>query len=290
MVKKTKQISTLGARATSVASVALVLVLLGTAALTAITGGFMSRELRRNVGFTLVLERESTEATTGDIKRMLMSDKSIERFTYTSADDILATESEILGDDIIGLLEANPYSGEFSVWLRENYASKDSMTVIAERYASLEPVNSVIYDSDMIEGRARAIHRAGYVLSILAAVLLIISVGLINNTVSLSVYGRRFIIHTMKLVGATSSFIRRPFILAALQSGIIAGIAASAVILAARWYAASLDTVLTEALPWNCVATVCVGMIVTGSVICCVTAYIAVCRYLRSSYDEMFMK
>ena len=290
MAEKTKQISTLGARATSVVSVALVLVLMGMAALTAISGGFMSRELRRNVGFTLVLERESTDATTGDVKRMLLSDKSIERFTYTSADDILATESEILGDDIIGLLEANPYSGEFSVWLREDYASKDSMTVIAERYASLETVNSVIYDSDMIDGRAKALHRAGYVLGILAAVLLVISVGLINNTVSLSVYGRRFIIHTMKLVGATGSFIRRPFIVAALQSGIIAGVAASAVLFGARWYAGMLDAVLTEALPWNSVAAVCAGMIIAGSGICCLTAYIAVCRYLRSSYDDMFMK
>ena len=151
-------------------------------------------------------------------------------------------------------------------------------------------VAEVNSETAVIEGVDAMVERTTIVLSGLALLLLIVSIALIGNTVSLSIYGRRFIIHTMKLVGATPGFIRRPFVLAGMRDGFLAGVGASTVILALRYYVPQLEPMCAELLSWESTAAICAGMVIIGSAITALTALVASNRYLRASYDEMFLK
>ena len=288
--KRLRRISTLGSRITSLVSVALVLILLGLAVFLGLSGKNLTDDVRRNLGFVIKMERDCPDSQTNMLKRALLASPAVSRMTFSSADDIMAEESQYLGEDIRGLLDSNPYSAEFDVRVRPEYASVDSIEALVERFGSVEGVHEVVTESAVIEGVDSMLKRVGAVLLIVAAILLAVSVALINNTIRLSIYARRFVIHTMKLVGATGGFIRRPFVISGMVSGMIAGLCASAFLCAVRLYIERLDPTLARTLPWEWVALVCVALTLLGMSICVITAAVATNRYIRASYDEMFLK
>ena len=288
--KRSRRISTFGSRITSLVSVALVLILLGLASLMGLAGKNLTDDVRRNLGFIVKMERDCPDAAINTVKQALLASPSVERLTFSSADDIMEQESQYLGEEIGALLDANPYSAEFDVKVRPAYATPDSIEAAVEFFSSMAGVDEIVTESAVIEGVDSTLRRLGAVLLIVAAILLAVSVALINNTISLSIYARRFVIHTMKLVGATGGFIRRPFLRAWALNGVVAGVGASAFLVLARIYAASLDPMLAQALPWTWTAAVCVALVMLGAAICVLTAAFATNRYLRASYDEMFLK
>ena len=288
--RKSRRISTFSSRITSLVSVALVLVLLGLACLMGVAGKNLTDNLRRNLGFFVKMERECPEAQINIMKQSLISSPAVNSVTYTSAEDILAQESEYIGEEIGTMLDVNPYSPEFEVKVNPAYASSDSTRALTERYENAQGVQEIITESAVIEGVDSTLKRVGSILLIVAAIMLAVSVALINNTISLSIYGRRFVIHTMKLVGATGSFIRRPFILAGFVNGLTAGAIASAFLIGIRFYAGTIDPMLDQALPWFYVAAICVLLVLIGAAICVVTAMFVTNRYIKASYDEMFLK
>lgn len=288
--RKSRRISTLGSRLSSLASVALVLILIGVAALTGIAGRNLTDEVRRHLGFTVKMERDCPSRDIDRLKKALLESGAVDVLTFNSADDILAAESAYLGEDIISIIDENPYSAELDVRVRPAYSTPDSIAALVERYGRAQGVAEVITESAVIEGVDATLKRVGLVLVAVAAVLLAVSVALIHNTISLSIYARRFVIHTMKLVGATGAFIRRPFIRAAIAGGACAGLVASAVLCGMRVYASTLDPLLDAALPWLAVGLTCAALVLLGALICGLTATFATNRYLRSSYDSMFLK
>lgn len=290
MKKRVRRISTLGSRATSLVSIGLVLLLLGMGFLVGISADNLRRQVKGNVGFVVVMERECPLQCVEAMKKRLHADPAVDRYSFTSAEAILEEEAENLGEDILAMTEANPYSSEFEVRLRDLWANSDSVEALASRYAEGYGVDDVVCENETLKGVDMALRRVAIMLGILALVLLIVSIGLINNTVSLSVYGRRFTIHAMKLVGATPGFIRRPFVLAAAEGGLLAGAVSGGMLLAMRWYAGTFDASVENLLPWSACITVAAGMALTGAAICALTGYFASRRYLRASYDEMFMK
>ncbi len=290
MSRRTKRISTLGSRATSLVSVFLVLLLLGIGMFVGVAGSFLHRKMQQNVGFVVVMERECPGRTIDDLKSRLHLDPAVDHYTYTSAESILKEEAAGLGEDILSIMESNPYSGEFKVRVGAPWANADSIDVLVKRYSDVAGVGEIISENEMLERVDALLRRVAAVLAVMALILLIVSIVLINNTLSLSIYGRRFSIHTMKLVGATPGFIRRPFVLASLRDGLLAGLLAGGVLLAARWYAADVDAVVERLLPRTESCLVASGMVLLGALICTITAFFASRRYLRASYDEMFMK
>ena len=140
----------------------------------------------------------------------------------------------------------------------------------------------------MVETINRNIRSVAVVLIVIAATLLLISFMLINNTVRLTIYSRRFTIHTMKLVGATPGFIRKPFLINNSVHGVIAAIMTSAILAGLLYYAHSFDASIAHAVAWDKAVWVFAGILVTGVLICFVSALIATNRYLRLSYDDMF--
>lgn len=288
--KPNTRISTLGSRLTSIVSVTLVLIILGILGMTLRASSALSDDIRSNIGFVVKLSREASDIEAGTLRRQISEARFTESLVYSSAEAILAEESELMGTPLDSLLEENPFGAEIEVKVKPAYACTDSITAIATAMEAVPTVDEVVTQATVVDSVNSFLNRLSVVLLAIAAALLVISFVLINNTVSLAVYSRRFIIHTMKLVGATGAFIRRPFLLAGAGTGAIAGVAAAVILAGIRAYGATFDPIVDVLLPWWTMAWLLAAVIVAGVVICVLASVFATNRYLRADYDEMFMK
>lgn len=291
MTNKPKaRISTFGSRLTSIVSVTLVLLILGILAMTLTASDTLGDNIRRNIGFIAKIERGTSDVEVSRLKRELSVAPFTESMAYTSAEEILSQESELMGQDIAELIDENPFSAEIDVRVRQPYANSDSIATIAARMELVPSIEEVITETAVVDSINSVLSRMTVILIVVAIALLVISFVLINNTVSLAIYSRRFIIHTMKLVGATGSFIRRPFLLAGLATGAAAAVTAVGVLCGLRAYGASLDQVVDALVPWQSMWWIGAAVTVAGLLICLAASALATNRYLRRSYDDMFMK
>jgi cell division transport system permease protein len=145
---------------------------------------------------------------------------------YVSKEDALKDHIASLGEDPQDFLGYNPLKASLEVKLKANYANTDSVAVIESKLGAFEYIDRIAYQKDMVSLVNENVRKVSLVLLGLAVVLLIVSIALINNTVRLSVYSNRFLINTMKLVGATHSFIRKPYIVKGMLNGLIAALIA----------------------------------------------------------------
>ena len=161
------------------------------------------------------------------------------------------------------------------------------MGAIRAAVSAMPGVGGVRLQARVIENINKAVNKAAIVGGIIAAALLFISIVLINNLVRLSIYARRFIIHTMKVVGATPAFIRRPFVFASAFNGLLSGFIAVAVIGSLLAYGYATGQELALLMPVDMVAWILGGVIVLGVVLCTISAFIATNHYLRIDYDNL---
>lgn len=288
--RRSARISTLGSRLTSVISVALVLLVLGALAMVLAASRSIGEQVRANMGFIVKMEPGASDACVADIKKRIISAPFVERFVFASPDDIMAEESEAMGENLAELVDDNPYGAEFDIKVKPQWAEGDSINILAARLELLDGVEHVVTETAVVDSVNSVLRRLGWALMAMAAALLVISFVLINNTVSLAVYSRRFIIHTMKLVGATGAYIRRPFLAAGAVTGVVAAAIAIALLSGLRAYVASLDPVAAALVTWQLMAWIFAGLLVAGVLICTLASMFATNRYLRASYDEMFLK
>lgn len=174
--------------------------------------------------------------------------------------------------------------------MRSDYASPDSLSKIEKQLKNEPGVEGIaLPDSTLVEAMNRNIERFTMILGAIALIMIVISFVLINNTVHLAIYARRFTIHTMQLVGATNAFIRRPFVNNNMLSGFLAGCIASCLICAAVVAApqAGLSNV-TDYIGWNIIGLLIVSLILMGVLLCGLAAWIATSHYLKQDYDELF--
>jgi cell division transport system permease protein len=288
--KKSFKISTFGSQATSVVSVALTLLILGVLGLTLLAARSLTDAVSQNVAATVKVSPEVSDVALNKLKQQFAKAPYLVSYTYTSADQVLAQEVQYIGEEVTTLLDENPYSAEFELHFKKKYTNTDSINAITARLQKNEAIDSVITDTTVVENVNRSLSKLTIVLLVIAAALLLISFVLINNTVSLAIYSRRFIIHTMKLVGATPGFIRRPFVNAGIVNGLISGIIASIVLACAQTYAVNLDADIAATLSWESSIVVYVGIIIIGMLVCAFASFWATSRYLRRNYDSLYRK
>lgn len=274
---------------TSTISVTLVLFILGLVGAINITFHGISRQVKEKMGFTVVLADSISSEGIESLRTLANQAPYISEYNYLSSEEVLAEETQGEGNDLVELLGVNPYAPMLEVRVKEEYANADSITAITAQWNAMPEVDEATANTEMIDNLDRNARLLNLILIIIAAALLLISFVLINNTVRLTVYSRRFLIHTMKLVGATGAFIRKPFLQINLLQGVIAGVLASGILVGFTAWAASLkEVLLTAFLPWDAVGLLCLGMIVAGMIICTLAALLATNRYLRKDYDAMF--
>ena len=283
-----KGISTFSAQITATISVALVLLLLGIIAMLGIAAHSITRNIKENIGFDIVLTDTASDAEVNQLKSRWTAAPYTASVRYYSKDDALMHWEEETGENLMDVLGVNPFSGELEVKVKADYASSDSINKIIAPLKSLPYVQEVNVHTELVDDINRNINSVSLILIIITCALLFISFALINNTVRLTVYSRRFIIHTMKLVGATGSFIRRPFINANVVSGIVSALIASAILAGTLYYLQGIDSGIASAITWPQAACVFAGILIIGIIICAVAALFATNKYLRLDYDDMF--
>ncbi len=289
MEKKHRQgIPSFSTQITSTISVSLVLLLLGIVAFLVIATHSVTESIKENMGFDIIVKEGTSERNINRLKQRWTNAPYVSSVKYRSADDALREWQEETGEDLIELLGVNPFSPEFDIRVKSEYANLDSIEKIIAPLQKLSSVSEISVHSDMIESINNNIRSISIILAIVAAALMLISFVLINNTIRLAVYSRRFIIHTMKLVGAKAGFIRKPFITSNILNGIIASIIAIFLLSGILYYTQSIDPMIISAIGHEMILYVFAGIPVTGILICSLAAINATNKYLRISYDEMF--
>ncbi len=286
--KKVGMISFFHARLTSIISIALVLFLLGLILLMGIIGNRLSVYVKENIAFSIVLKDELKEP---DVKKM---QKNLERLpfikstTYISKEQAAKELEEELGENPETFLGFNPLQASIEVKLRSEYANPDSLQRIEKQLKAYTSVSELLYRKDMMQMVNDNMKRVGIILLVLAAVLMAISFVLIGNTIRLLIYSKRFLIHTMRLVGATAGFIRRPFVGYNIVNGIFASLLAISMLIGALYYLQRELEGFVGLLDVKALLVVFGTVFVLGIVLSVVATVVAVNKYLRMGVDKLY--
>jgi len=269
-------------------STSMVLVLLGLVVLSVLTSHNLSVWVKENLTVTVML---SDDASVNDAKRLcraLYHRPYSKNIDYVSKEQALREQSAEMGSDPSEFLGANPFVATLELQLKSDYANRDSLKWIVRELKKNAIVTDVAYQADLMDEVNKNLTRVNFVLLFLAALLTFVSFALINNTVRLSVYSRRFIIHAEKLVGASWGFIRRPFLNKALVVGVIAAILASCVlgllVYGIYYYEPSILAVIT----WKEMLITGVAVLLFGMIITAVCSWISVGHFLRMSAGDLY--
>ena len=207
-------------------STAMVLVLLGLVVFSVQTSRNLSQWVKENLTVTVVLNDEVSVGDAKQFQQDLIHRPFSKDIHYISREQALKEQTEAMGSDPSEFLGMNPFPATLELQLHSDYANADSLVWISEELRKNPKVTDVAYQVDLMDSVNRNLAKLNILLLVLAVLLTFISFSLINNTVRLSVYSRRFLIHTMKLVGASWGFIRRPFMKQGLLVGILAALIA----------------------------------------------------------------
>lgn len=273
---------------TSLISTTFVLMLLGTVVLFVITAKKASTYLKENVMVNIFLNDNASEQQQKSLMTFLDSEPYVKEYTVISKEEALNRANEMLGTDPSEFVGYNPYMAEIELKITEEYSSKDSLDNIATQLKMRTEINDVLYHPDLVEAMNNGINKATIVLLILAALFTFISFGLINNTVRLTIFARRFIINTMKLVGASWGFIRRPFLTQSFVMGIISSLLACGALYAGVLWLKSYEPDLSEIIDFQTMLIVGGCVLVSGLFITFICTFVSLNKYLRMSSNDLY--
>lgn len=272
----------------SVASISLVLFLVGMVGVMVVNVRSFSNYFRENINVSAILTVEADESDAAEIADGLDKTGYVKDVKIVSREQGIEEMKEILGDDFLDVFETVPIPVSLDLQIAAEYVSTDSLKVIESRLREIPVVDDVVYQQSLVELLNANIERVTMIAGIFVVLLLFISVVLINNTVRLNVYAKRFTIHTMRLVGATKGFIARPFVGQAFFQGLISGAIAVLGILGALYLIKNEFYQLFSIFDMMLLLAVIVGVIVTGVIICMVSTSIGVRSYVSLNRNELY--
>lgn len=273
---------------TSSISTMLVLILLGAVVFFVMTANNLSVYVRENIAFSILISDDMKEADILRYQKELNREAYVRQTSYISKKQALEEQTEAMGTDPAEFLGYNPFTASIEVKLNADYANSDSIAWIKDEILSHKGVLEINYPQDLLDAVNRNIRKVSMVLLGLAALLTLISFALINNTIRLTIYSKRFLIHTMKLVGASWSFIRRPFLIRNVWVGMLAGTAADVALIGLAYALVKYEPDLLEIITPEVMLVVMVSVFVFGVVITSLCALISINRYLRMKTNELY--
>ncbi len=286
-----KKVSTarfLNAKITSTISITLVLVLLGITVIILFLGNGISHYVKENMSFNVMLSGDVSEADINKIRTNLDAQPFVKSSRFISKEEAKEQLIQELGEDPEELLGYNPAQDCIEIFLHSEYANTDSIAIINSAIRQDTNVTDLLYQHEAIDLINENLSKVMAVLLALAVVLLFISFTLIRNTIRLSVYSKRFIIHTMKLVGATNRFIRRPFVVNNIFTGIVAGLLANGIIFSFLTYFDKEYGNIKSIISLTDMGIVFAIVILLGVFISTVATTFAVNRYLKMDTDNLY--
>ena len=286
--KKVGTVSFFHSRLTSIISISLVLFLLGLIFLIGLLGNKLSVYVKENISFSIVLKDSQKEADIKKMQRTLKALPFIKSTEYISKEQAAKELEEELGENPETFLGFNPLQASIEVKLHSQYANPDSLKMIEKKIKNYTSVSDLLYRKDMMEMVNDNMKRVSLILLALAGVLMTISFVLIVNTIRLLIYSKRFLIHTMKLVGATAGFIRRPFVWYNVVSGFFASILAILMLTGALFYLQNELSGFIQLLDIKALIIAYVGILIIGISLSIVATVFAVNKYLRMDVDKLY--
>ena len=272
----------------SVISISLVLLLVGVAAMLLVNAKGVSNYFKENMQVTVMMKQDVSDEAAMGYQASLDKMRFIKSSVYVSKEQGMREMADMLGDDFLDVFETSPIPVSIDVTLKADYVSADSLEVVRNEIAKSSLVDEVVYQSSLVDALNANLSRISAVLGIFIALLLFISFVLINNTVRLNVYARRFTIHTMKLVGATRSFIRAPFLVQATFQGVFAAFIAIIALIVMMYFMRSEFEQLFEIFRLDLLLSVMGIVLAAGLTICLTSTWFVVNRLVSLKKDELY--
>ena len=272
----------------SVISISLVLLLVGVASMLLVNAKGVSDYFKENMQISVMMKQNVTDEAAMEYKEVLDGERYIKSTSFISKEQGQKELAEQLGEDFLDVFETSPIPVSIDVTLEADYVSSDSLEVVRAEIAGSPLVEEVVYQRSLVDALNANLSRISLILSIFIALLLFISFVLINNTVRLSVYARRFTIHTMKLVGATRSFIRAPFLVQSVFQGLFASFLAIIVLLGLMFLMRSEFAQLFEIFRMELLLLVMGIVVAAGLAICLISTYFVVNKLISLRKDELY--
>jgi cell division transport system permease protein len=277
-----------GSYLTLVISVSLVLFLLGVLGLVIINARELSDYFRESLSFSVMLNDDAREADIRMLQKDLDAKPYVKSTEYVSKDEAALKMKEDLGEDFISFLGDNPLPPSIDVYLFADYTSPDSVEKI-EKYVLEYPfVKEVYYEESLLFLINENVRKISLFLLVLSSFLFLIAVTIINNTIRLAIYSKRFLIRTMQLVGATRSFIRKPFLIRSTYHGLLAALIAMLLLMGLLYLIEKELLMMFSFESTNLLILLGISLIVTGILINLVSTYFSVNRYLVISDDKLY--
>lgn len=254
--------------------------------------GLMGHELsvymKENLSFSIILKDNLKDSEIKQMQRELNVLPFIKSTKYISKAEAAREMAEELGEDPQNFLGFNPFLASIEIKLKSEYMHTDSLKKVEQKLTSSANVSDLIYQKDMMYIVNNNIRQIVIVLTVTIIMLILISFALISNTIRLLIYSRRFLIYTMRLVGATPGFIRKPFVKYSIINGLIAAILAIMMLTGALYYLKYSLVDLGQIMNWNELAVVFGVLLVVGVLISMVAAYFAVNKYLQMEKGKLY--
>ena len=274
--------------ATSIVSISLVLFLLGLVGLLLLNAQRLSTHMLENLGFTIVLSEEAKEVDIIRLQKNLDTKAYVKSTDYITKEEAARETMDELGENFIEFLGYNPLPASIVVKFYAGYANSDSIAAIESELQRFEEVEEVMYQESLIQLVNENVRKISLIILAFSSVMFFIAIALVNNTIRLSVYARRFLINTMQLVGATSTFIRKPFLLRSAGHGVYAAVIAILLLVGVIYL---IQQEFMEVISFEDVEILGVLfllVIILGIILNLVSTYFAINKYLRMKSDDLY--
>ena len=273
----------------SVASIALVLFLVGIAATLLVSQKSITGYLKENMQVSVMMKPQVGESAALKCKKTIDGMAFTKSSSYISKEQGAKEMASLLGEDFLDVFETSPIPISVNLTLKADYVTADSLEVVKSRLGALKEVSEVVCQQSLVAALNSNLNKISIFLAALISLLLFISFVLINNTVRLSVYSRRFTIHTMKMVGATKAFIRRPFVLESIFQGLFASFLAVIFILCSLVFLKGQFSQLFSVFTIGMLLTVILIVVGAGLLICTLSTVVTVNKLVGLDKAELYI-
>ncbi len=273
---------------TSVISISLVLFLLGVLGLLVLNAKRLSEYVKENIGFSIILKEEVKEVDIIRLQKNLDATHYVKSTEYITKEEAARELKEELGENFIEFLGYNPLLASIDVHLHAQYANPGSIEQIKRDLQQYDQIKEVFYQKDLVELVNQNIEKIGFIILAFSGLLFLVAIALINNTIRLSVYSKRFIINTMQLVGATKGFIRRPFIYKGILHGIYASIISIGLLIGMVYLLQNEFDKIVSLQDLEILGVLFAMVLLIGIIINWISTFFAVDKFLKIKADKLY--
>lgn len=286
--KQQQQVKVKTSYTSTIISISLVLFMLGLLGVILLNAKQISDHVKENIGFSLYLNDNLSEKELQNLQKTLEEKDYTSRIDYTDKESAAELMKQDLGEDFVEFLGYNPLQASIDLYLKAEFAENASISLIEKELKKFPAVKEVVYQKDLLSEVNANIQKIGIVLFGFSLLLLIIVIALINNTIRLAIYSKRFLIKTMQLVGATGGFIRRPFVFRGVLNGFFSALIALLLLSGVLYSLFNNIPEFFELQNFNVYIILFAAVIILGILISWISTSLAVRRFLRMQSSDLF--